>query len=124
MSNEIIKKFLTEGDQHIKEINKIFPLKTKEEFYTVLKWWKLISSAKTIRNLGEKRSDNTPWIFVKLGASMYYLNADTTKEGVAEFLKNKTNDWAIIVNNRGKLNKVVNTSDKSDIPGFYFYRVI
>ena len=122
MSQAIINKYLSVGQKYINKIPKSNPLTSKEDFYKVLQWWSKLSSEKTIRDLGAKKSDRTAWIHLKLGSNSYYLNADTNKAGVISFLKNKENPWSIIVGEEGASNKVVNTLDQSTTSGFYLYK--
>lgn len=63
-------------------------------------------------------NNNQKLILIQLGSSSYYINADSSKIGVKEFLSNKGNHWKIIVNENGKRNKVTNRLDEEPIPHF------
>ena len=123
MSIEIIRKHLSIDQQYIKKNSRENPIKSKDDFYNVLKWWKKISKSDTISDL-RGGSNNEPWIHVKIGEIQYYLNADTKRNGVIEFLNCKKNKWVTIKNENGVQNKIVNSLDESPISGFYFYKRI
>ena len=122
MSLEQIEKYFTPDKNFIKPIKKSFPITSKSEFFELLKWWSKITKSDRIGDLREM-NNNTPLIFLKIGSSIYILNADSTKTGVKEFLKNKENPWEIIVNENGVKNKITNNKSEA-IPGFYFYKKI
>jgi len=124
MSQEFINKHLSIDQNYILKISQSRPLKTKSDFYAILKWWKTLSKSNTIGNLKGKPSSNKRLIHIVLDSNMYYLNADTNKDGVAEFLKNKENNWVVIRNENGIPNKVTNRLDESPIKGFYFYKLL
>lgn len=68
----------------------------------------------------------TDWIWVKRLGNRYYLNADTTAEGVGVYLKLVTEHgpklaWSVVANERGRMNKVAFGPARTVIPGFYFY---
>ena len=118
---ELIDKYLTGDKNHFKKMNRDNMLDSKEKLYYLLKWWLTLSNKNTIGNT-DNMNNNQRLILIKLGANSYFINADTNKAGVKEFLKNKDRNWKIIKSNRGNLNKITN-SDK-DIPGFYMYKEI
>ena len=78
----------------------------------------------TIGN-GESLTGNTKWIFLNLNGSKYYINADTTREGILNFVKNHENNypWMVIANNRNVYKKVSNDLNGKSIIGLYFYSV-
>lgn len=57
-------------------MNSSTSLKSKEELYGILNWWKKLSKSEIIGDLG-KMNGNTPLIIIKIGSSSYYINADT-----------------------------------------------
>ena len=123
MSQEIINKYLSIDQNFIKKIEKSYPLTDKQTLYNILKWWKIISKEDTIGDL-KKASGNTAQIHIKLGSNLYHINADTNKEGVGAFLKNKEkNKWSLIKNENGIVNKVTNDPNKDPIKGLYIYKI-
>ena len=124
MSQEIINKYLSIDQNFIKKIEKSYPLTDKETLYNILKWWRIISKADTIGDL-KKASGHTAQIHIKLGSNLYHINADTNKEGVGSFLKNKekNNKWSLIENENGRVNKVTNDPNKDPIKGLYIYKI-
>lgn len=94
---------------------------SKDELITTLKNW-LKTNENTIGN-GEIKTGNTKIIFLKLNDNKYYINADTTREGIEVFVKNheENNSWMIIQNNRGVHKKISNDINSKTIKGLYFY---
>ena len=124
MSKQIIDKYLTIDKHFIKQVDRSFPLKNKNTLYDVLKWWMIVSKSDKIGS--SKLNGNTPLIHIKIVSGSYYINADTTKEGVKLFLSNKTNnpEWRLIANEKGVINKVTNHPKQQPIKGLYFYKKI
>ena len=124
MSQEIINKYLSIDQNFIKKIEKSYPLTDKQTLYNILKWWKILSKKDTIGD-PKKASGNTAQIHIKLGSNLYHINADTNKEGVGSFLKNKENNnkWSLIENENGRVNKVTNDPNKDPIKGLYIYKI-
>ena len=118
---ELIDRYLTGDKNHFKKMNRENMLDSKEKLYYLLKWWLKLSNKNTIGNT-DNTNNNQQLILIELGANRYYINADTNKAGVKEFLKNKNEPWRLIENRNGNLNKITNSD--SDIPGFYMYQVI
>ena len=118
---ELINRYLTADKHHFRVMTKNDILKSKEDLYLLLKWWLKLSKKNTIGNIDNIRN-NQKLILIQIGTNSYYINADTTRTGVEEFLKNKDRNWKIIKSNRGNFNKITN-SDK-EIPGFYIYKAI
>ena len=98
----LIKQYLTIDQNFFKNISLQNPFSKKEELFTILKWWKTLSKSETIGDL-TKINGNTPLIKIKLGSSVYAINADTTKQGIQTFLSNKNNSWKVIENENGEL---------------------
>ena len=96
---------------------------TKDELIKLLKNW-LQTNQQTIGN-GENRTGNTKWIFLYLNGNNYYINADTTREGILNFVKNHENNypWVVVANNRNVYKKVSNDLYGKAIKGLYFYSV-
>ena len=118
---ELINRYFTADKHHFRLMTKNDTLKSKEDLYLLLKWWLKLSKKNTIGNIDNIRN-NQKLILIQIGAKSYYINADTTRAGVEEFLKNKDRNWKIIKSKRGNLNKITNSDQ--DIPGFYMYKVI
>lgn len=114
---EIINEYLTIDQNHINHCN----IQNKDLLYDILKWWKKLSQSDTIGNLHEING-NTALIKINLRSNKYVINADSNKEGVAEFLNNKNNPWCLIENDNGIKNKITNSETKSPIKGFYMYK--
>jgi|TARA_B110000908_G_C10150480_1_gene401100 hypothetical protein len=121
MSDEIIKKYLTIDHRYIKNISSSNPLKSKDILWKILKWWKILSNSNTIGDLS-KVNGNFPLIFIKIGSNTYYVNADSTKDGVKIFLAKKENPWVLINNDNGVNNKITNSLFKEPVKGFYMYK--
>ena len=94
---------------------------SKDDLIKLLKNW-LETNEQTIGN-GENKVGTEKWIFLTVSANNYYINADTTREGVEIFLNNHEENfpWKVITNNRGVFKKVSNDENGYPIPGLYFY---
>lgn len=82
--------------------------------------------AKSFDTIGDTSSrGQTPWVYVRSDGNLYYLNADSTKPAVDEYLRLLAADpqlsWTIVANRNGRLNKVAFGRDRTVIPGLYFY---
>lgn len=106
---------------YISKMNRENPLKSAEDLYKLLKLWKQLTNGDTIGDL-TKYNKNTPIILLETNRSSYFINADTTRKGVAEFLVNREDDWSTIMNSNGIKNKITNTINKESIEGFYMYK--
>lgn len=100
-------------------------LESKKELFILLEMWakRTDNSTDTIGNLGS-HNNNVKIIKLNLANNSYYINADTTREGVLKFLENKKSNWRIIENQNCVMNKVTNTINNEPIQGFYMYREI
>ena len=96
---------------------------SKNELILVLKNW-LKTNEQSIGN-GENKTGHTKWIFLNLNGNKYYINADTTREGIMYFLENHENNypWVVIANKNNVYNKVSNGKSENAIKGLYFYSV-
>lgn len=94
---------------------------SKDDLVKLLKIW-LETNEQTIGN-GENIVGTEKWIFLTLFEKKYYINADTTREGVIIFVNNHEENfpWKVISNNRGVFKKVSNDLNGNPIPGLYFY---
>ncbi|NVK75959.1 MAG: hypothetical protein HWE24_20985 [Oceanospirillaceae bacterium] len=120
-AQDLIERYLTLDHQYIKPMKSSLNLKTREDLMSLLQWWHKLSNSDAIGNLVEM-NNNTALVILNQGSNTYYINADTKKDGVIEFLKNKENSWHIIINENGVKNKVTNRLDKEPIEGFYMYK--
>jgi len=110
---------------YILQMNNDNALNSKADLYSLLKLWKELTKGDTIGDIANDRiNNNTKIVRLELENSSFYINADTTREGVLKFLENQENDWELIMSNRGNLNKITNNEDESPIEGFYMYQVI
>lgn len=75
---QLIDKYLTSDKNFIKRITIVNALKSKELFFEILKWWRIISTSNSIGDLNQMKN-NIPLIYLQLGSSSYYINADSTK---------------------------------------------
>ena len=119
--SDLIKLYLTIDQNYFKNTTLQNPFIEKEKLFIILKWWKILSRSETIGDL-TKINGNTPLIKIKLGSSIYIINADTTKQGVQTFLSNKNNSWKVVENENGIKNKITNDLNEEPIKGFYMYK--
>ena len=116
--NEII-------DGEIQRMSRKTPLKSKIELLRLLMEWKIINNDESdLKTIGNSEIGVTPLIWLKEDEELYHINSDSNLVGVREFLSNYQNEWFIIPNNRGKINKVTNSKNKMVISGFYMYKII
>ncbi len=97
---------------------------SKDQLVILLKEW-LKTNEPTIGN-GVNKTGNTIWIDLNLNGSKYYINGDSTRDGILNLVKNHENNypWVVIANNRGVYKKVSNDANGNAIKGLYFYSVI
>ncbi|WLT40550.1 hypothetical protein NON20_25495 (plasmid) [Synechocystis sp. B12] len=97
---------------------------SKSDFNKALSQWYDKTDEVTI---GDTSYSQASWIFIKLEMYDFYLNADTKRIGVFDYLqmlKQYEQDlpWHIVENARNsKINKVVFGDDFNRISGFYLY---
>ena len=122
-SEEIVKKYLTTCRNYIRPNTEI-DYRNKELLFKILQYWKQLTKKNTIGNLNERQVlGNTQLIKMKNGNEVvYYINADSSKVGVIEFLNNKENAWRVIPNQNGVLNNVTNKENEERIRYFYIYK--
>jgi hypothetical protein len=77
--------------------------------------------------IGSVEYGGADWVWVKHLGNRYYLNADTTLEGVRNYLAlldkhGPRLTWSVVENARGRRNKVAFGTGAEVIEGFYFYR--
>jgi hypothetical protein len=114
---EIIDKYLSIDQRYIEPIR----LSDRDIFFRILSCWSMINQSDDSR-IGDSDYGGTAHLKLEIGDKKYYLNSDTNRRGVKEFLKNKANNWKIIQNINGFANVVTNKPDDTSIPGFYFYK--
>ena len=107
----------------IEKMDKNYPLTSKENLIELLKEWIEKSNGNTIGNLNGRKSNPTPWLWIKINDDLYKMNADTKRHGIEKFLENhkNKNPWRIIKNQRGRINTITNKKDGNRIVGLYFY---
>jgi hypothetical protein len=112
-------------NRYILKMNKENALTSEKHLFILLEMWvkRTENSNDTIGNL-DLNNNNVKIIKLNLANNSYYIDADTTREGVLKFLENKKRQWRIIVNRDGRRNKVTNTTNEAPIEGFYMYKVI
>lgn len=112
-------------NRYIIKMNNTNALTSRKHLYILLQMWVqgTLQANDTVGDL-DLHNNNVRVITLNLANSSYYINADTTREGVLKFLKNKENDWQLIINQKGVRNKVTNTKNNEPIDGFYMYQVI
>lgn len=73
----------------------------------------------------DSSSGGTLWVWIQQGGRRFHLNANTTQEGVGEYLAMLTREpklkWAVVRGRAGRLMKVVFGRRQQVIPGFYLY---
>ncbi|MDQ2935808.1 MAG: hypothetical protein M3R49_12705 [Chloroflexota bacterium] len=97
----------------------------KAELVRILERWLEASDAQTIGDI-EKRLKITPWLFADVGDHRIRVNADTRREAVARFVRINTPDlrlWPVVVNNRGTVNKVLQSPDRERVKYWNAYLV-
>lgn len=94
---------------------------SKDDLIKLLKNW-LETNENTIGDL-DNFPRNTRWVELNLNGNNYFINADTRREGVLDFINNHENKypWRVILNNRNSYNKVSNDENGNAIPYLYFY---
>lgn len=97
----------------------------KNELIASLKNWVKTTNDPFIGDL-ENFNGNTAWIKFIKNDFEYYINADTKREGIIEFIKNHDNGnaWKVIKNNRGNYKKVTNGINGKAIKYLYFYSAV
>ena len=98
---------------------------SKSDFHTQLEAF--LGSGRD--RVGDVKYGQTAWTWVKSLGNRYFLNADSTAEGVKAYLAlveehGADLKWSVVMNERGRENKAAFGPDKQTVEGFYFYRVI
>ncbi len=122
--NKLIDKYLDKVTGHIKKNSKSNPIKTKEEFFSVLKVWRMYNRDKVGVSIGDESFGQSPHLWLSILGKEYHLNSDSKIHGINEFYQNRNNDWKIISNSKGVKNKITNKEDGKQIIGFYLYKSI
>ena len=94
---------------------------SKEELIKLLKNW-LQTNENTIGDI-DNYPGYTKWVELNINGNKYYINADTTREGVTIFVDNHENNssWKVIANKNNIFKKVSNNTYGKAIKGLYFY---
>ena len=122
--NKLIDKHIDKVTGHIKKNSKSNPITSKEEFFNVLKVWRMYNRGKGGASIGDESFGQSPHLWLSIFGKEYYLNSDSKGQGVNEFYQNRDNDWKIISNSKGAKNKITNTENGKEIVGFYLYKSI
>ena len=121
--NEVIDNHIDKITGKIRKNTRSNPVKSKEEFDNILKGFKLYNQGKSKLSVGSESIGRAPILWVNIHGKEYYLNSDTKIEGINRYLMNKENNWRLIKNSNGTLNKITNQENSEDISGFYFYKL-
>ena len=122
--NKLIDKHIDTVTGHIKKNSKSNPITSKEEFFNILKVWKMYNTDKTRVSIADESFSQSPHLWLSIFGKEYYLNSDSKSQGVNEFYQNRKNDWKTISNSKGIKNKITNTEDGKEIVGLYLYKSI
>jgi len=105
---------------YITPIPRSNPLKSKEDFNRLLKFWVQRSVGNTIGD-PDKHSGNTVIIWVRISDRLYKVNADTSRKGVKKYLENYSNgntNWTQVRNS----GRISNNEDGTLITNFAMYK--
>jgi hypothetical protein len=97
---------------------------SKAEFHErLIRWWKDADDALVGDPVTHRR---TAWLWVRDGHRLFRLNADTTREGVQEYLELLRSergriDWTIVESAAGKMTKTAFGPEQRVIRGFHLY---
>ncbi|MDB9782838.1 hypothetical protein OAB88_07020 [Winogradskyella sp.] len=122
--NKFIDKYIDKVTGHVKKVSRSRPLKSKEEFFNILKVWRIYNNNSLGASIGDDSFGQSPHIWLSIMGKEYYLNCDSKGYGVNEFYQNRGNDWKLISNAKGLKNKITNSIDGTEIRGFYLYKSI
>ena len=89
--NTLINKYIDKVTGHIKKNSKSSPIKSKEEFFNVLKVWRMYNRGKVGVSIGDESFGQSPHLWLSIFGKEYYLNSDSKSQGVNEFYQNKNN---------------------------------
>src|SRR5687768_10271642 len=100
--------------------------KSKAEFHDALRQWLDTTTEETI---GDAEFGQTAWLHVRDGGATYRLNADTKRQGVADYLQlvDRFGDdlkWTIRPNRDGRENAVGYGPDCETVQRFYHYVIL
>jgi hypothetical protein len=97
----------------------------KAELVRVLGQWLETSDAPTIGDI-ETRPKVAAWLFADVGDHRIRINADTSREAIARFVRLNTPGlrlWPVVANNRGTVNKVLQSPDRERVKYWNAYLV-
>ena len=97
---------------------------TRQRFNELLKSWYQNNSEDTVGTCGDY--GGVAFLWAVHDSNKYYLNADTKRSGVGEYLemlKRYANNlqWSVVKNQNGTMNKIAFGPEKKKIRGFYLY---
>jgi hypothetical protein len=99
---------------------------TKRIFHVRLREWLKLGEDRI--DGGTASDDRRPWIYIRDGGSLYNIHADSTREGVGQYLSlvdryGDSLDWSVVMSKRGKPTKAGFGPLEEIIEGFYVYFV-
>lgn len=97
-------------------------VRSKAELVKVLAEWLDSSTASTVGDIG--RYGGKAWVDLVVDGERVVLQADTKRTAISSFVAHASRrgaeqPWSVIANARGKINKVVYTTEPA--PGWYCY---
>ena len=96
--NKLIDKHIDKVTGHIKKNSKSNPITSKEEFFNVLKVWKMYNRDKTGVSIGDESFGQTPHLWLSIFGKEYYLNSDSKSKGVGANLGPRDLYYELIYN--------------------------
>jgi hypothetical protein len=95
----------------------------KRQLVVALAEWLAGSSAPTIGDVGA--FGGRAWLYVDVDSQQVVRNADTKRSAVEAFVRDSKPDpvrtWSVVVNTRGRVNKVLPNPAGDLLPGWYAY---
>jgi hypothetical protein len=107
----------------MRRVAKDQPINRREFELSLQEWASRAAPHDTIGDTSGR--GQTAWIHVQSEGNLYYLNADSKKAAVNQYLGLLAIEpelaWTIVANRLGRPNKVAFGRSGTVIPGFYFY---
>lgn len=95
----------------------------KTELVNVLRRWLAESGAPTIGDVGA--FGGRPCLLIDVGGHTIALNVDTKRAAVETFVRESSPEperpWRVVINRRGRINKVLPGTGPDVLPGWYAY---
>lgn len=108
----------------ISEVSRSAPV-DRSQFHELLRRWHSTEPLElTIGDTGTY--GQRAWLWVQEDGHDYRLNIDTTRDGVTSYLAlvgiyGEGVEWCVVMNARGRMNKVAFGPERLVLSGFYFY---